>query len=308
MPNHIKSIGRHRGFTLLELLVVIGIVAILLGLLLSAVQRVRETAARTMCQNNLRQIGIGLHLYHDTQGSLPAGVRGIDSRYPFMSWLTEILPYVEQGSLWAQAMRAYSIDPNFNDDPPHPLATVVPLYACPADARSYRVGLSKSGLRVAFTSYLGVEGVNQVRKNGCLFLNSSIRLTDIGDGSSNTLLIGERPPSADGSFGWWYAGIGQLPPTGSTDPLLLNGSTAVVLGARERDVYMIQMCPPSSSIFGPGRFDNQCDMFHFWSPHTGGGANFLFADGSVRFLPYSIAPLMPALASRSGGEVVNLPD
>ncbi len=304
-----KSKAPHGGFTLVELLVVIGIVAILLGLLLSAIQRVRETAARACCQNNLRQIGIGLHLYHDTQGSLPPGVRGIDSRYPFMSWLTEILPYVEQGSLWTQAMQAYGIDPNFHDDPPHPFATVVPLYACPADPRSYRAGLTSSGLRVAFTSYLGVEGVNQVRKNGCLFLNSSIRLTDIRDGTSNTLLVGERPPSADGSFGWWYAGMGQMPPPGSTNPLLLlNGSTAMVLGVRERDLYMIQMCPPFSSVFGPGKFDNQCDMFHFWSPHMGGGANFLVAEGSVRFLPYSTAPLMPALASRNGGEAVNLPD
>lgn len=291
-----KSAASHRGFTLIELLVVIGILAVLVGLIVPAVQRVRASAARLQCQNKLRQIGLGLHSYHDTRGSLPPGVGGDNSSYPSMSWLTRILPYVEQGDLWTRAVEAYGIDANFVNDPPHPRTTVVALYGCPADLRTSQVGLSR-GLRVAFTSYLGVEGRNQTRRDGCLFLDSSVRLTDITDGTSNTLLVGERPPSADGWFGWWYAGGGQSPGDGSGD---------MVLGVRERNVALTNSCPPGPSAFGPGRFDDQCDMLHFWSPHLGGGANFLFADASVHFLPYSAAPIMSALSTRSGGEVVSI--
>jgi prepilin-type N-terminal cleavage/methylation domain-containing protein/prepilin-type processing-associated H-X9-DG protein len=301
-----RSAPLHRGFTLLELLVVIGILAVFIALLVPAVQRARDAAARARCQNNLRQIGIGLHLYHDAQGPLPPGVRGTNSPYAFMSWLTEILPYVEQESVWKQAMAAYALDSDFAQDPPHPFTTVMPLYGCPSDPRSYQVGLARGGRRVAFTSYLGVQGRNRRRKNGCLFVNSSIRLTDISDGTSNTLLVGERPPSADGEYGWWYAGVGLLPPAGGTDPE--DGTADMVLGVRERDNYLASVCPPGSSVYGPGQFNSQCDLLHFWSPHLGGGANFLFADGSVHFLPYSAAPIMPALASRAGGEAFSIPD
>ncbi len=301
-----KPAVSRRGFTLVELLVVIGILAILIGLIVPAVQRVRGSVARLKCQNNLRQIGIGLHSYHDTRGSLPPGVQGDDSPYPFMRWLTRILPHVEQDALWTRAVEAYRVDANFSHDPPHPLATVVSLFGCPADPRTSRVGLARGTLPVAFTSYLGVEGRNQSRKDGCLFMNSSVRLTDITDGTSNTLLVGERPPSADGWYGWWYAGQGLPTAAGSPVQSRLYGSGDMLLGVRERNTSM-PACPPGPSAFGPGRFDNQCDMLHFWSPHLGGGANFLFADGSVHFLPYSAAPIMSALSTRSGGEVVTLP-
>lgn len=294
-----KTTPPHRGFTLLELIVMIGILAVLMGLMLPAVQRVRDAAARTSCQNNLRQIGLGLHSYHDTHGVLPPGTRPNGADFPFMNWLTRILPFIEQEAIWKQAVGAYAANYDFKYDPPHPLATVIPLYGCPADPRTSQVGFAYGGtLRVAFTSYLGVEGQNQTRKNGCLFLNSSIGLLEISDGTSNTLLVGERPPSTDEIFGWWYAGVGQS----------WDGSADALLGVRERNARFINVCPYGASAFGPGRFNNQCDVLHFWSPHLGGGAHFLLADGSVHFLTYSAGPLMPALASRNGGEAVSIPD
>src|SRR5262249_42670158 len=131
-----------------------------------------------------------------------------------------------------------------------------------------------------------------------LYLNSKVRLTDITDGTSNTILVGERPPSPDFWYGWWYAGYGQAG-TGSIDMLL---------GARERNYgggYVAQF-PSRPHHFQPGNIREQCDVFHFWSLHSG-GANFVFGDGSVQFLAYSADSILPALATRASGEVVQLP-
>lgn len=296
--NPMKPAPLHRGMTLIELLVVISILAVLIALLLPAVQRVRLTSERLRCQNNLRQIGIALHLYNDALHTLPPGVRAAGSDYPFMSWLTRILPYIEQEAVWKQAVAAYAADNDWRDDPPHPFAHPMQLYGCPSDPRSYQIGFVGGRHRIGFTSYLGVEGRNQTRKDGCLFLNSSVQLTDISDGTSCTLLVGERPPSADKVFGWWYAGWGQSQ----------DGSADMVLGVRERNVRLINDCPFRTAVYGPGRFDNQCDMLHYWSPHLGGGANFLFADVSVHFLPYAAAPLMSALSTRASGDVASVPE
>ena len=137
--------------------------------------------------------------------------------------------------------------------------------------------------------------------DGVLYQDSRVSLLDVTDGTTSTLLLGERPPSADFQFGWWYAGIGQR----------FTGSCDMVLSVREPNLQPIV----SGSKCGPGQypfraasgFDDPCGMFHFWSPHPG-GANFAFCDGSVRFLAYSADPIMPGLATRSGGEAVQVPE
>jgi hypothetical protein len=285
---------------LIELVVVIAIIATLMGLLIPAVMRVRDAAARSKCSNNLRQIGLALHQYHGAYNSLPPGVSYGDGSdpYPYMSWSCRLLPFLEQDALWRQAELAFAQDKNFLDNPPHTgLATVLPIFGCPADGRTLRVG-DVPGRERAFTSYLGVEGTAQFRKDGVLFLDSRIRFADITDGTSNTLGVGERPASADGILGWWYAGEGQSG----------DGSGDMVLSVRERNVSGYGPgCPLGPYHFQAGRLDNQCDAFHFWSTHIG-GAHFLFTDGAVRFLIYSADPLLPALATRAGGEVVTVPD
>jgi prepilin-type processing-associated H-X9-DG protein len=172
------------------------------------------------------------------------------------------------------------------------------VFLCPSDGRIRRsqpVGLDRA--EVAFTSYLGAEGTDVSRADGVLYLDSRVRLGDITDGTSNTLLAGERPPSANLNFGWWYAGWGQNK----------TGSAEMVLGVRELSVHpSLLHCPPGSNKYQAGRTSQMCDTLHFWSLHIG-GAHFAFADGSVRYLAYSADPLMPALATRAGSEAVELP-
>ncbi len=289
------------GFTLIELLVAIGIVATLLGLLLPAVQKVRAATARLQCQNNQKQLALALHNYHDRRGQLPPGlsVKSEGGHLPFLGWEARILPDIEQANLWRQVEEAFDSDPDplkFYGHVPHHrlLGKPVLLFNCPSDPRLPGPKPGMFGL-VAFTSYLGVEGRSQDTKDGMLFRDSSVRVLDVTDGTSNTLMLGERPPAADLRYGWWYRGWGQSQ----------DGSLEMLLGASERNVVG-EGCPAGPFSFAPGRLDNQCDVFHFWSPHTG-GANFAFGDGSVRFLSYSAEPVISALTTRASGEVVAVP-
>jgi prepilin-type N-terminal cleavage/methylation domain-containing protein/prepilin-type processing-associated H-X9-DG protein len=299
---------RSRGFTLIELLVVIAIVAILTGLTLAAVQRVREAAARARCQHTARQLGLALHQHHDTLGALPNGhVRFSLFRIrqqPFSGWTLPILPYLEQQALFDQAAAAYRANPIPFPPTAHPgLSAVVPHFLCPSDGRVTTAQVStRTQTLAAFTSYLGVAGKDAVAaRDGVLYQGSATRLTDITDGTSNTLLLGERPPSADFQFGWWYAGTGQR----------ATGSADIVLGVREPNLQPVtsgSACGPGNYPFMPAKgLSDPCGMFHFWSPHPG-GANFVLADGSVRFVAYTADPVMPALASRAGGEAAAVPE
>jgi len=284
--------------------VVIAIIAVLVGLLLPAVQKVRQAAARTGCTNNLRQCSLALHQCHDARNAFPPGHRSLTNRdfLPYSGWTLDVLPYLEQEPLYARARAAYRVIPLPFVAPPHPRDTVVVPFTCPSDARTAAPQVSHvTKSRVAFTSFLGVAGKRTSDRTGVLFADSRMSLIGITDGTSNTLLLGERPPSANLQYGWWYAGVGQQG-TGSAD---------LILGVREPNLLPIVTGSPC----GPGSYpyraaaglDDPCDVFHFWSLHPG-GANFAFCDGSVRFLAYSADAVLPALATRAGGEAVALPD
>lgn len=292
------------GFTLIELLVVISIIAVLFGLTLATVQNVRLAAARTQCANNMRQIALALHNYEAAHRRLPPGAtsRQPGEPFPYMYWPARILPFVDEGPLWETTRTAYAQDrqKTWESVGNHPgMTIVVKAYTCPMDSRVDVPQLARGIQLAACMSYQGVSGTNLFRRDGLLFLDSRLRMMEIRDGLSHTLLVGERPPSPDFWYGWWYAGYGQGPDG--------DGSADAVLGVRERNVSVYESsCPRGPYHFSPGRFNNQCDLFHFWSPHSG-GANFAFADGSVRFLHYSADAILPALATRAGGEVVSPP-
>jgi prepilin-type processing-associated H-X9-DG protein len=212
-----------------------------------------------------------------------------------MTWLARLLPYIEEDNIWKGTLAAYRFDRNAFNVPPHVgFVTTIKLYGCPADERLSQPQPTYDNFTPALTSFVGVLGTDYRVTDGVLYKDSRTKLAHIYDGTSNTVMVGERPPSADNFYGWWYAGFGQNG-TGSLDMLL---------GARERNygTGTTGGLPPGPYAFGPGRIDNLADVFHFWSLHPS-GAHFLFADGSTHFIPYNVSPtLIPALATRNGGE------
>lgn len=247
----------------------------------------------------MRQLGLALHGYHDLHRVLPPGVRRGSDPFPFLGWTARLLPFLEQQAAWEQARTDYARQQNFWGPPAphHGLALALPVYVCPADGRP-QGRVEPEGFDAAFTHYLGVTGRDLHRCDGVLYLGSRVSFRAVTDGTSHTLLVGERPPSPDHRLGWSYAGIGQN----------WDGSADMLLGVEDlRITFRYPTCREGPYQFGPGSSDDVCDNFHFWSRHIG-GAQFLFVDGSVRFLSYSAHPVLPALATRAGGEAVTWPE
>jgi prepilin-type N-terminal cleavage/methylation domain-containing protein/prepilin-type processing-associated H-X9-DG protein len=303
---------RRFGFTLIELLVVIAILAILIALLLAAIQYVREAANRVQCQNNMKQIGLALHQYHDAFGKFPPALDWINRDEYYLGWPARILPNIEQAPLYqtisseyARVSSPWGYAPTGPTRPHYGLGVVMGLYGCPSDPRLAELATDQPiagpgysfTTSVGLTSYLGNAGTTSTSFDGIFYPMSTIRLTQIIDGTTNTILIGERPPSDDGFWGWWYAGSG----------FDLTGYADVTMGSRSVDYANYIGCSTVYLNFQPGNYNDPCAQLHWYSMHTG-GANFCFADGSVRFLAYSAAAnAMVALGTRAGGEVIDVP-
>jgi prepilin-type N-terminal cleavage/methylation domain-containing protein/prepilin-type processing-associated H-X9-DG protein len=295
---------QRRAFTLTEVLVVIGVVGILVGLLLPAVQNARGSAQRLACQNNLRQVGLALHQYHNVNDTLPPKRNATsDPKDPsaILGWMVFTLPYLEYESVYASAVDACSKDTDPLHNPPHgAMEKVIRPYLCSVDGHN-RAVRDQFGVLSSFSSYVGISGSWPPSNNvhvGALGW-AGVHFSSITDGLSNTAMVGERAVPDSLQAGWWYPGF-IAHGTGLRGPnngLFLGGPALV--GP--------EPCKLSGKPFGPGVPGNPCDRFHLWSLHTG-GANFLFGDGAVRFLSYSIDDsIIFAIASIDGGEVVSLP-
>jgi hypothetical protein len=244
----------------------------------------------------MRQIGLAIHQYEGAHSQFPVGLTSAISSnpYPYSTWLMRILPFIEQNSLWVNAVEAYELNPfPFGTIEHSGFSTPIIAYSCPDDSRMSEAHQSDKYGPVALTSYVGVIGTNFQNADGVLLVDKPVRTSDIQDGLSNTLLAGERPPSADKEYGWWYCGYGQ---NGA-------GSPDMLLGVRELNIGWTgnESCSPGPYDFKSGKIDQQCDVFHFWSLHPA-GANFVACDGSVHFITYDGVDIMSALATRSGAE------
>jgi prepilin-type N-terminal cleavage/methylation domain-containing protein len=312
--------GARSGFTLIELLVVIAIIAILIGLLLPAVQKIREAANRMKCSNNLKHMGLALHNYNDTYGQLPKGNTAwvnvtVSPWEGSWSWEAQIQPFIEGDNIARMAKTfASSGGSNYYSwyNPACPIKQKI--YTCPSDSRGGQAcpaalaGLP-AGCDQAITSYLGNAGTTSTAFDGVLYKDSVVKLTDMTDGTSNTFMVGERPPSQDLNFGWWFAAYGY-DGQGNGDCVMTSNDIAIAnYFANSGNSYSPGSlpcdAPPAQKVgMGPGNPNRYCDGSHYWSFHPG-GTLFLWGDGATRFMSYTRNPLLAALSTRAGGEVAS---
>ncbi len=291
---------RRSGFTLVELLVVIAIIGILVGLLLPAVQAAREAARRMQCTNNLKQIGLALHNYHDTHRKFPQGnyfdLANVNSQW---AWSAMILPFIEQGNLFNGLNVGPSTLEAAANDPVKLvlLQTPLPAFICPSDAEAgvnrNRPFLAKStgGLcngmilpatvQFAKSNYPGCNG-NRGNDDGIFSSGGdSNKIGDITDGTSNTIMVGERPSNR---YAKQTVATGPWAAVWAGQELTCDGITNVwcLLGKTE-----FQMNTGKHSLAASNTDAVDSPLLSFGSQHTG-GANFVLGDGSVRFISENI--------------------
>jgi prepilin-type N-terminal cleavage/methylation domain-containing protein/prepilin-type processing-associated H-X9-DG protein len=346
-------VRRRSAFTLIELLVVIAIIAVLIGLLLPAVQKVREAANRMKCSNNLHQIGLALHNYHDAYGRFPPG-KGPDYRqsrpgtpvYPRWSPHSKLLPFLEQDNLYksidftwppetpGMGNPVINFMPAWQNPSPDRINSVasravVPGFLCPSDpvapsadwpgANNYLANLGTTFL-CDLSEQLPSTEVPGAKPTGVFYYLSKVRIADLTDGTSQTVLFSEKL-RGDGSPNP-RTDMFVMPNQTTLDDTYntcqsLNVATATPLTSKQGWSWVMgEMCcttynhvspPNTTTCAGLGFTGNMANMAMDVPPSSGhpGGVNALFGDGSVHFIANSIDLVTwRALGTRNGGEVI----
>ena len=301
---------RRRAFTLIELLVSIAIIAVLIALLLPAVQQAREAARRTQCRNNLKQIGLAMHNYHDTFNTFPPGALASSVNGWGTSWYIRILPYVDQAPVYnrltfngAQHGWAWTASPEGNANGQVLRGATLTFALCPSSPMN---PIATNDIPVTNAQYYGISGA--VDGNGMLVPTAGLNTKDASDGTSNTLMVGE-------------ASMFIMNASGSRT-VQVNGAHGIMMGtsrlstiegysgtfARAYNLTTVRYSPNAPVIDNNASFPGVGSNFGSNNPlnsaHTG-GIHALLADGSVRFLSDNIdMGTLKKLSSRNDGLVV----
>lgn len=332
IADHIETIRPAKGFTLVELLVVITIIGILIGLLLPAVQAAREAARRLQCSSNFKQVGLALHNYNSAHNCFPQGTtNSLEPNFEGFSWATRLLPYLEQQNIFDRINWKSN---GFVGSSPSNAAVVnhlvVPAYDCPSSPCKQMSTYKNEGYSLQIGAMVGIAGAipdvgsrnrcdfsslppaNRHAWNGILFGQSNVTIGDISDGTSNVVCVGETSDSGQlaGSpgtpydcrgmypHGWLIGADRVAPQTASTaDPRVF---TTTVIHTRSLNS---KMCEAGAASGANAEGTNYDDNLPVQSAHPG-GAHLLFCDGSVQFLHEDIAfDLFKSLAIRDSGVV-----
>jgi prepilin-type N-terminal cleavage/methylation domain-containing protein/prepilin-type processing-associated H-X9-DG protein len=317
---------RRRAFTLIELLVVIAIIAVLIALLLPAVQAAREAARRAQCINNLRQLGIALHNYHDAVGAFPPGYLSLmdpvtfDNDGPGWGWAARLMSQMEQSPVFNSINFVLGIEAPDNQSA---RLTVLASFLCPSDAwrmdiftvvDSTTTGTNPGApiCNVASSNYVGSVGSGDPSSlypyiidaddqppgrdngNGLFFRNHSVTVAQISDGTSQTFAAGERGQNL--SRASWTGAV-----TNAAVPLVaLQGEAGL-----DPEGGGALVLSHTGEGHGPNSPSGLAHGDQYWALHPG-GANFLFADGSVRFIKELVGfTIFKALATKAGSEVLS---
>lgn len=322
-----QLLRKRSGFTLIELLVVIAIIAILIGLLLPAVQKIREAANRMSCSNNLKQLGLGLHGFHDVNNQFPKGASNSDADGSAWgsSWKVYILPYIEQDNLFNRWQHTASSGYTNANNMTLVNNVTIKVYRCPSSVLP-ATQLVQNNCNQMYTSYVGISGAHtdpsgslssstaagSISSTGVLYPNSNATFASMTDGSSNTMMVGEQSDHMrdannqpilagtnaihnQGPHGWTMGAVSNARPPASTDRSF--NCTTIRYTINQRGL---------TNNCATGTCDNTGTNIPLSSSHTG-GCMALMGDGSVKFLrsTITVATLSMLANSTDGGTLPN---